>query len=80
MAKLTKAQKLALQVLADRPATITTWGGKPMGGMPEGIRSRSTIDALYQQGFVSIKYDGLKVTWSITLPGRAALSKDTPDV
>lgn len=65
--KVTKAQKEALRLL---PISITTWGGKPFGGMPSGIKSRSTLSALYKRGLVRVKYVGTTETWFATDAGR----------
>lgn len=73
MGKLTEAQRRALGAL---PCTITTWGGKPFGQMPEGIRNRSTLWAIHKLGLVTITYHGAKENWRITDAGRAALKAE----
>ena len=75
MTKLTKAQIRALSVL---PVTITTWGGRPFAGMPEGIKSRATLHALNRLALVGVTHEGLKEKWTITPAGRAALSGEKP--
>lgn len=71
MVKLTRAQRRALTTL---PVSITTWGGKPFAGMPEGIRNRGTLWALQKLGLVTITYLGSRENWRITTAGRAALA------
>ncbi len=76
MAKLTEVQLRALEAL---PCSITTWGGKPFGGMPKGIRNRSTLWGLHRLGLISITYQGLTENWRITTAGRAALTEGRQD-
>ena len=69
---LTEAQVRALKAL---PCEITTWGGRPFGGMPEGVRSTSTLYALYKSGLALMEYGGLRQKWSITDAGILALKE-----
>lgn len=72
MRSLTEAQMRALKAL---PVTITMWGGRPFSGMPEGVHSTATLDALRRRKLVTFRIDGARHHWSITDPGRTALKE-----
>lgn len=71
--KLTEAQERALRAM---PVTIVMWGGKPFSGMPQGIKSRATLNALWDRDLIAVKYFGNQQNWSITPAGRALLAQE----
>jgi len=76
--KLTKAQAEALKALVKHPfgtVSITMWGGRPHAGMPAGIRSMATLQALARRGYATMRYAALNEHWSILPAGRAALKE-----
>jgi hypothetical protein len=77
--KLTKSQLRALSILASGPVSYSTWGGKLVTRMPDGISGQPTLWALYRAGYAKDERDGhTTLVWHITPAGRAALAeKDT---
>lgn len=76
--KLTKAQIAALEILAEKDVSYSTWGGKLFTSLPSGIRSRETLYALERLRLAKWHSKrGTDTNWSITDAGRTALA--SPD-
>ncbi len=70
--KLTEPMRRALSIL---PISVTMWGGKPLTGLPRGIRSVSTLEALRAKGLCTSKTAGFCNVWTLTDAGRRALEQ-----
>lgn len=76
MPKLTEAQRRALEAM---PLEYTTWGPDLFGPLPEGVKSRATLEALQRRGFATHTVGAMQNIWHITPAGRAALGGQADD-
>ena len=72
MTKLTEAQRRALEAM---PLEYSTWGTELFGPLPDGVRSRATLEALQRRGYAAHTAGAMQNVWHITDAGRAALSE-----
>jgi hypothetical protein len=70
-AGVSESQKKALSSL---PVTIVMWGGRPHSGMPDGVRSRTTLHSLGRKGLARVTYAGSREIWTITPLGLSLLN------
>lgn len=76
MSKLTSAQIAALSILELGFVEYQTWGNTLMTSLPDGIRSKTTLEALRARGFAQSQWIAPSTTrWTITKAGRQSLKE-----